>query len=148
MTNARESPVNPENFDVVDSFLVEGSTLDLGAGSIDYYDHTVDVDKDYDPDTVWNLEKTPLPFEEDSFENVVAIHVLEHLNKDLDLLEDMKRVASKTVVVMVPVGERPADDDHVRELDKSEWLERYNPDYTGLSSMGPYWDLACVWKTF
>lgn len=92
------------------------------------------------------MDETPLPFEDGEFENVVAVHVLEHLENDLDLLEDMKRVASETVVVLVPIGERPADDDHVRELDKDDWVERFDPDVTDLSSAGPFWDLVCVWR--
>lgn len=144
--NARESPINPDNFVTVNSWLEPGETLDLGSGPVDLYDHTVDVNPEYEPDTVHDLEETPLPFDDDSFANVVAVHVLEHLENDTDVLDEMKRIGTDRVVVIVPIGERPETDDHERELSKHEWIERFDPDITDMDSAGPYYDLACVWK--
>lgn len=44
----------------------------------------------------------PLPFKDKSFNQVIACHVLEHLENPLFSLEEWKRVATKKVVVYVP----------------------------------------------
>jgi len=43
-----------------------------------------------------------LPFHNNSFKTVYAHHVLEHLKNPLEALEEWARVASKTVLVVVP----------------------------------------------
>ncbi len=39
---------------------------------------TVDIDPDSKPDVVWDLNKVPLPFEDNSFDELHAYDVLEH----------------------------------------------------------------------
>lgn len=146
MENARDAPINPDNFVKVEQFLAPGETLDLGCGSIERYDHRVDISEEYEPDTVWDLNETPLPFDDGAFDNVIAVHVLEHLEDDLAVLAEMKRIATERVVVVVPIGERPETDDHERELEHDEWVDRFDPDDTVLSAMGGYYDLVAVWR--
>lgn len=39
---------------------------------------TLDQNPDHDPQVLWDLEKLPLPFEDDEFDEIHAYHVLEH----------------------------------------------------------------------
>lgn len=39
---------------------------------------TLDINADHKPDVVWDLTKLPLPFEDDSFDEIHAYEVLEH----------------------------------------------------------------------
>jgi SAM-dependent methyltransferase len=45
---------------------------------------TLDMNPAHKPDVVWNLEALPLPFEEDSFDEVHAYEVLEHTGSQGD----------------------------------------------------------------
>lgn len=45
---------------------------------------TLDVDAECNPDYVWDLEHIPLPFEDESFEEIHAYEVLEHIGRQGD----------------------------------------------------------------
>lgn len=45
---------------------------------------TLDINEDHKPDVVWDLTKRPLPFEDDTFEEIHAYEVLEHLGQQGD----------------------------------------------------------------
>jgi len=85
--------------------------LDLGCGnkvlaqSLKSKVTTVDIWEKFSPDIVWNLNDIPLPFENDSFDVVLIIDVIEHLKKKkgLDLLEEAKRLCKKAVIVITPL---------------------------------------------
>jgi len=47
-----------------------------------------------------------IPFEDNSFDNVTAVHVLEHVTNPKSLAKEMERVARKKAIVIVPLGER------------------------------------------
>lgn len=59
-----------------------GLKLNIGCGfnKLDGY-LNVDGFPDCAPDLVWDLEKTPWPFEDDSVDEIYANHVLEHLGQ-------------------------------------------------------------------
>ena len=63
----------------------------------------VNVDKMKLPnvDLVWDLEKTPLPFESGSVDEVRAEHILEHLVNFVPLMEDLHRVCRPDVRILV-----------------------------------------------
>jgi len=67
--------------------------LHLGCGN-DYKEGFINVDgsADVKPDKVWNLEQSPLPFESDSVEEIVANHVLEHVHNFVPLMHDLHRI--------------------------------------------------------
>lgn len=44
------------------------------------------------PDVVWDLNKAPLPFEEDTFDHIIANHILEHLPNWWDCFNDFGRI--------------------------------------------------------
>lgn len=86
---------------------------------------------------VWDLNITPLPFEDNSFEIVWLGDVIEHLEKvaGAALFNEAKRVASKAVVIRSPHGfERQTGDawglggDHWQEH-RSGWdPEEFGPE--------------------
>ena len=45
---------------------------------------TLDMDRGCKPDVLWNLEHMPLPFEDDTFEEIHAYEVLEHIGTQGD----------------------------------------------------------------
>ena len=45
---------------------------------------TLDINKDHDPDVVWDLNVRPLPFEKETFDEIHAYEVLEHLGRQGD----------------------------------------------------------------
>lgn len=46
--------------------------------------HTLDINPDHKPDTVWDLERLPLPFADDTFDEIHAYEVLEHTGRQGD----------------------------------------------------------------
>ena len=49
-----------------------------------------------------NLENTPLPCKNQSYDTVVASHVLEHIDNIHSLFFELCRISSKTVVIGLP----------------------------------------------
>lgn len=45
---------------------------------------TLDVNPDHNPDVVWDLNKRPLPFDDNTFDEVHAYEVIEHLGQQGD----------------------------------------------------------------
>ena len=45
---------------------------------------TIDINPDHKPDVVWDLNNRPLPFDDDSFDEIHAYEVLEHLGQQGD----------------------------------------------------------------
>ena len=85
-------------------------TLDLGSGRGDYSDlafntTTVDAWEGVDADYYIDLEKEKLPFEDNSFDTVMMIDFIEHLEKEagLRLIEDCKKIARKRIVLFTPL---------------------------------------------
>jgi hypothetical protein len=58
--------------------LVYGGRSDWGALT------TLDHNPDHKPDVVWDLNNLPLPFEDDSFDEIHAMEVLEHVGRQGD----------------------------------------------------------------
>jgi len=142
----RGSQVNPDNFLVVNKYLKEGSTVDLGCGEVRMYDYRVDSDESVNPDLIHNLEEA-LPLEDNSFTNCVLIHILEHIVNDLQLLEEAKRVATDRVISVVPLGHRD-NETHIRKFNnKEEPIKRYKPDEVDISSVAGLFDLVMIFDT-
>ena len=45
---------------------------------------TLDINPDHKPDVLWNLDEMPLPFDNDSFDEIHAYELLEHLGQQGD----------------------------------------------------------------
>jgi SAM-dependent methyltransferase len=69
--------------------------LELGGGynRLDIPNVTeLDIKKINEKDIIWNLEKTPLPFKNNTFDVVFSCSVLEHVVNILPLFEDLHRI--------------------------------------------------------
>ena len=84
-------------------------------------------------------------FKENSFDCVLALGVIEHLNKEagVKLLEKMEKIAKKKVIIMMPNGFVPqgVHFDNPLQVHKSGWsvqeMRRYGYAVTGLSGWKP-----------
>jgi len=78
--------------------------LNLGAGR-KMHPGFINIDKQplAETDVVWDLERTPLPFETDSVSEVVCEHILEHIREFVPLMEEVHRVCKPGALVRVAV---------------------------------------------
>lgn len=103
--------------------LSQGSVLDLGCGAckllkilenagrkvtgVDKSDVAKDMCTGRAVEFVKvDLEKEDLPFEDNSFDNVISVHTMEHLELPEKLIKDACRVAKKKVIILSPLGKR------------------------------------------
>jgi predicted SAM-dependent methyltransferase len=79
--------------------------LNLGAGDVKLEGYvTVDYDINTNPDYQLDIEKDPLPFEDNSVETVVAHHILEHLGEGyFHVLQEIYRVCKHGAIVDIRV---------------------------------------------
>lgn len=121
--------------------------LHLGCGPVILPDYVnVDIEKRKGVDLVLNLEKTPWPFAENSFEEVFANHVLEHLDPITGVMKEVHRVCKKGAVVrvIVPYFASPnmwLAPDHKRPFSYHTWehfpgFEIVRRKFTYLSNKG------------
>jgi len=76
--------------------------LNLGCGNDKKQGYiNIDVSKEVKPDKVWNLEKTPLPFKENSVDEILANHILEHINNFIPLMHDLHRICKKEAIIRI-----------------------------------------------
>ncbi len=80
--------------------------LQLGSGEkrLDASGDTVvrvDLRADVKPEVVWNLDQTPWPFEDSSFDVVDATDVIEHLSDVVKAMEEIHRVARPGALVRI-----------------------------------------------
>jgi len=124
-----------DNAEVIKSFA-EGSVLDLGCGTcklltilrdtgrevlgVDRSDIALGFCKKREVETKkLNLEDGKLPFEDMSFDNVISVHTLEHLESPEKLIKEACRIAKKRVIILSPLGER-MDPTHKQEFKELE----------------------------
>ena len=50
---------------------------------------------------IHNIENTPLPFKNNTFDEVYASHILEHVKNFMPLMEDLHRVCKKDAVIKI-----------------------------------------------
>ncbi len=82
------------------------SAIQLGGGMATKLKHTVNVDlnSSTQPDVICDLDCTPYPFKENTFEMVVALSVLEHLNDFFCVMGEIHRISKDgaSVYILVP----------------------------------------------
>ncbi len=52
----------------------------------------VDIDKSKNPDIVWDLNKTPYPFDDGEFDEVHASGIIEHLEEQVPFITECHRI--------------------------------------------------------
>ena len=61
----------------------------------------IDSSMDVNPDIVLDLEKTPLPFRENSVDEIMANHILEHIRNFIPLMHDIHRICRKNAIIKI-----------------------------------------------
>ena len=55
------------------------------------------------PDVLWDINKLPLPFEDNTFDEIIVIHVLEHFYNPLDIVNELWRIAKPNSKITIKV---------------------------------------------
>jgi SAM-dependent methyltransferase len=102
--------------------------------------YNLDMEKHSRVDVVWNLEKTPLPFNNDYFDFIKASHVLEHVRNWTQLMRDLYRILKPRGVlhIKVPDGKcwaAMADPTHVNLFAPQSWLHWDKDIYLGFETL-------------
>ena len=92
---------------ITKNFLDTKSILNIGGGQKRYLKNSgfivTEIDKEGDNDFSLNLDVIDkLPFENNSFDTVLALDVLEHLEKFYFIFEEILRVSKKNVIISLP----------------------------------------------
>ena len=117
---------------------------------------TVDIVASHSPDVVWDLEQTPWPFEDDTFTEVHAYEILEHLGRQGDYksffatFQEIWRVLKPKGVLCATVPDYRSmwawgDPGHTRIinggslvfLDQTEYQKQVG--VTAMSDYRPFW---------
>ena len=78
--------------------LVLGSAGKKAEGYI-----TVDIDPEHKPDVVHDLRVLPWPFKDNQFKEIIAHHVLEHMEDLMDVMKELHRICHPEGVVYIEV---------------------------------------------
>lgn len=126
--------------------------VNLGSGIRRYEGFVnVDVDPSVNPDYVCDLNRQPLPFEDDSVDYVLAHHVLEHIGDGFfDFIKELYRVCCHEAVIEVVVPHprhdcflgdlshvRPITIENMRPLSKKYCESQYyiNSSWSGFANV-------------
>lgn len=113
---------------------------------------TLDINPAHEPDVVWDLNKLPLPFEDNQFDEVHAVHVLEHFGAQgdwksfFDFFSEVWRILKPggCFAGITPMPNSPwawADPGHVRILTANTMVFLVQPSYSrqiGVTQMTDY----------
>jgi SAM-dependent methyltransferase len=78
--------------------------LHLGSGLSDIKNTiSVDINSKSNPDITWDLNKTPWPFEENFFDIIIAMNVVEHLKEIISVMQQIHRVSKPDALVNILV---------------------------------------------
>lgn len=107
---------------------------------------SLDLSPDVGADYIWNLNHTPLPFEDNTFDVVLGTHVFEHIDKFVDLVRDLHRIV-KPGGYLISVTPYISSDDtmenpfHLRAFSEMTW-QYFNqklyrtPNHAGYGDFG------------
>lgn len=76
--------------------LILGSAGGIGDNAI-----TLDINTEHKPDVVHDLNITPLPFEDNQFNEIICHHILEHLNDLPKIMSELHRICSDNAVIYI-----------------------------------------------
>ena len=128
--------------------------LNLGAGE-DRREGYINVDWNdlAKPDVKHNLNQFPYPFEDNKFDEIMASHVLEHLDKPFDVMKEFHRILKPggQLIIKVPHFSRGfTHAEHAHGFDVSFPLY-FNKKFTKPGFFGVEFDLANMelhWAAF
>lgn len=85
--------------------LIEGARkLNLGCGRARKQGYVnLDSCKVVNPDVLWDLNKFPYPFEDNTFEEILAYAILEHLEDTVKVMEELHRISKAGARVKIKV---------------------------------------------
>lgn len=159
------SGVNVEKIRLLDEYLANGTTLDVGCGNGLYGLHIlsrggsilqVDITDRRDssaqalPFRVMDAQRLDLP--DASYDNVVAFDVMEHLDDDVLFLQNVRKICRKRLLLSVPNAddEQPGkvalthmhykDKTHRREYTKDRLLESLSLANFRLLTIRPHYN--------
>jgi len=122
--------------------------LDLGCGAKGTHDFLcksrvrVDAWSKFDPDYILNLETTQLPFKPNSFDVILLLDVIEHLEKEnsYNVLEQSKAITKDKIIILTPLwwttNEKNVLDpkspyyENTFNYHKSKWVREDLPEFT------------------
>jgi len=114
--------------------------LNLGSGRFKKKDFiNIDADSSTNPDILYDLNKIPYPFSDNSFSLIMANHVLEHLKDPFKTMKELHRILKSEgkLIIRVPHFSRGfSHPDHKRGFDVSFPLyfnKNFKGGYTGSS---------------
>ncbi len=119
--------------------ILRGSVLDVGADNC-YLRDLLGSEVKYtgigiggNPDIEVNLEKQTIPFDDNSFDCVMCLDVLEHLDNIHDVFDELCRVSKRYVIISLPNSYR----DFIGMLFGSKEDKAVNFKYYGLPVKRP-----------
>lgn len=109
--------------------------LNLGCGR-NPLDGYVNLDRAPLPgvDVVHDLEQFPLPFDDDTFDEIIGIDLIEHVTDALGLMEELHRIATPGAICTFALPYGSSDDawedpTHVRPYFIGSWMYFAQPTY-------------------
>ena len=91
-----------ENIITIRKKLNEMKILDLGCRNEKYPNSIgVDIDETVKPDIVWDLNKIPWPFNDNTFDQVWARHIYEHIDNPVNFINEIHRVCKNNAIVEI-----------------------------------------------
>lgn len=118
---------------------------------------TLDFNEDHKPDVIWDLMNVPLPFDDDTFDEIHAYHVLEHTGRQGDFrfffrqFQDFWRIL-KPEGVLLGMGPAPGsswvwgDPGHTRVIYPESFIFLNQQEYTNQIGKTPMTDYRFVFK--
>jgi len=101
-------------------------------------------------DVVWDLDRTPWPFEEDTFDEIVASHVIEHVASIPDFMREVHRIAKPGATLTVTTPHYSSNDSWQDPTHRwhlgTHWHETFCEHY--LAAQMPRFELVSVDLTF
>jgi len=87
---------------IIGAKIVAVRKLDVGCGSNHDPEFIgIDIIDGDGVDVVWDLEKHPWPFEDNSFDYIKAFHIIEHINDQVGFFKEVHRVAANNAILHI-----------------------------------------------
>ena len=126
--------------------LLHKTGLNVGCGS-DIRHNYINLDKVPLPgvDVAWDVMRFPYPFEDDRFDSILLINVLEHIPDTIRTMEELFRISKPGAVTTIRVPcwnsiEQATDPTHVRSFSERS-MDYFDPDKP-LGSRRAYYSTA------